>query len=108
LLHDSIRFRWKEEYREMKSMPGEEDSSTTNQPEKRLGSLALSVPVETIMVSLMSFSPCKKTPARATALSYLGRDFPHSSFEWFDKGLNYVPLLSITSSDGDMKLHRDR
>lgn len=60
MLHDSIRFRWKEEYQEVKSMPGEEDSSTTYQPEKHLGLLALSVHVQAIIVILMFFSSCKK------------------------------------------------
>lgn len=96
----------------MKSMPEEEDSSTTYQPEKHLGSLALSVRVQAIIVTSMFFSSCKKTPTHTTELSSLGKDFPHSSFEWFDEGLSYVPSLSIMSSmpNGDIckELYGDR
>lgn len=77
---------------------GEEDSSTTYQPEKHLGSLALSVHVQAIIVTSSFFSSRKKNPTHATELSSLGKDFPPSSFEWFDKGLSYVPSLSIMST----------
>lgn len=40
----------------------------------------------------------QKTSTCATGLSSLGKDFPHSTFERFDKGLGYIPSLSIMSS----------
>lgn len=83
-------------------------SSRTNQPEKHPGSLALSVHAPAIIATLIFFSQCKIL-TQATELSGLGKEFPHSSFEWFDKGLSYVPSLSINFSVSyvDLQLYRD-
>lgn len=65
---------------------GEEDSSTTYQPEKHLGSLALSVHVQAIIVTSMFFSSCKKKSNTQLNCQVLEKTSPPSHLNDLIKG----------------------
>lgn len=112
LLPDSIRFKWKEEYQEVKTMPKEEDSSITYQPEIHLGSCYLLVNARAIILTLMSFSSCKKLQHMQLNCQALQKTYPIPPLNGFIKGsaISQLYMLSIVSSVscGDLQLYKDR